>query len=874
MMKKISISKSWLTTSLVVIAFCFGITSAHAITTLLDENFDAGMPASASTLGGVSVNLRGGNDTINTYNMMSPNQRFSVKSGTTFFTPNTAANKFLVLGDDSGQLAGSPDKGTFTFAIPFSVAQGANTVTFSFDWVFKAFVLGSGTANTTDKFTVGVAGSGFDINQSMNNIVDQSITTQGSLQGPANVTVNVSDLGSPDSNGLYYLVFTLLESVGTTPTTNSGVGIDNIKIISDTSSTPVVTPPVVTPPSPFVGKPASAGNPTFISAHFSGSDNCASCHNGITDKNGADVSIITDWSSSMMANSSRDPFWRAKVRSETKRHPELETLINDKCTRCHAPMANTEAKKDGTLQFQTIFDGGILEAGKTNHDAAMNGVSCTLCHQIPNSPELGTLATTSGKYTINDTKTIYGPYGSGTATDPALFTMPMTMMTGYTPTYSPHVKESKLCASCHNLKTPYVDEVGNVLSTTPESEFPEQMPYTEWENSSFVDKQSCQGCHMSRTDGVKISTMGMVTARDNFAVHDLIGANKLMLDILSNNKQQLGVLSNNFAETFSKTDAMLKKAATVSVVEQRATSNALDFTLKVASSTGHKMPSAYPSRRAILHVTVINSQNQIVFESGKVNDDGSVVGVDADVQNDVFEPHYDLITSPNQVQVYEAIMGNNRGDVTYTLLRGKSYLKDNRILPTGFNKATAPTDVRVVGDALTDNNFIGGSDQIAYKISDLPVGNYKVKAELVYQTLSNAFAKDLFTDTTTPEVIDFKTMFDNSTQKSSVITNVEFTGSVVIIDTDNDGVGDHLDNCTFVANTNQRDTDKDGYGNACDADLNQNKIVDPTDLSKIKSLSGKVSSTGNEDLNGDGIVDAIDYNMAKVYLGKAPGAKL
>lgn len=572
----------------------------------------------------------------------------------------------------------------------------------------------------------------------------------------------------------------------------------------------------------------------------------------------------------MMANSSRDPFWRAKVRSEMARHPELQSVINDKCSKCHAPMANAQAKKDNTIASQTIFDGGILDVGHAKHNAAMDGVSCTLCHQIPATPALGTLATMSGNYAINDTKTIYGPYGG--PGDTALFTMPMVMHTGYTPTYGAHTKDSKLCASCHNLKTPYVDSAGNVLSTTPESEFPEQTPYMEWEYSSYVGQKSCQGCHMSRTDGVKISTMGMSGLRNNFAIHDLVGANKLMLDILNNNKNQLGVLSNNFAETLTKTDAMLKSAATVSVVEQRSTPNALDFTLKVTSTTGHKLPTAYPSRRAILHVTVSNALNQVVWESGKVNADGSIEGIDADDNGNTFEPHYDQITAEDQVQVYEAIMGNNEGEVTYTLLRGKEYLKDNRILPTGFNKANAQADVRVVGAALSDSNFIGGSDQISYQIGGLPAGNYTVKAELVYQTLSRAFAEDLFSDTTTPEVVDFKTMFDASSQKSSVIASAQFSGSVVApppVDTDGDGVADNLDNCKLVANANQRNTDGDNFGNICDLDFNQNGLVDPTDFSRLKSKLGTPSA--NEDLNGNGIVDPTDFSLLKTYLGKAPG---
>lgn len=623
------------------------------------------------------------------------------------------------------------------------------------------------------------------------------------------------------------------------------------------------------PVNPFVGDPADPGDPTFITSHFSGSQNCAMCHNGIVDNQNKDVSIITDWSSTMMANATRDPFWRAKVRSEIARHPELQTVINDKCSKCHAPMANTQAKKDGSIASQTIFDGGILDVGHAKHDAAMDGVSCTLCHQIPATPALGTLATMSGNYTVNDTKTIFGPYGD--PGDTALFTMPMVMHTGYTPTYGAQIKDSKLCASCHNLKTPYVDENGTVLSTTPESEFPEQTPYMEWEQSSYVSQKSCQGCHMSRTDGVKISTMGPSGPRNNFAIHDLVGANKLMLDILNNNKAQLGVLSNNFPETIAKTDSMLKGAATVTVVEQRDTAGALDFTLQINSATGHKLPTSYPSRRAIVHVMVTNAQNQIVWESGKVNADGSIEGVDADENGVTFEPHYDQITSADQVQVYEAIMGNNLGEVTYTLLRGKEYLKDNRILPTGFNKASAPNDVRVVGAALSDSNFIGGSDQISYQIGGLPAGHYTIKAELVYQTLSHAFAEDLFVDTTTPEVVDFKTMFDASTQKSTVIASAEFADTVTepVVDTDGDGVADNLDNCKLVANANQRDTDNDGYGNICDPDFNQNKIVDPLDLNSLKAQFGKASP--NHDLNGNGIVDPLDLNILKSYWGKAPG---
>jgi len=520
----------------------------------------------------------------------------------------------------------------------------------------------------------------------------------------------------------------------------------------------------------FLLPPASSGNPAFTSEHFSGSANCTMCHNGLSDQNGQDVSIETDWSSTMMANSARDPFWRAKVRSELNRNPQLSSVINDKCTRCHAPMANFEAKKAG--EPLEILDNGFLNAGHSRHDEALNGVSCTACHQIKNSADLGTLSRFTGQYEIDASKTIYGPYDNVLAN-------PMIMNTGYTPTYSAHVKSSKLCATCHNLKTPYVDDFGKVLSTTPESEFPEQMPYSEWEHSSYANTnpKSCQQCHMSRANGVQISNRPMmVQARDDFAIHEFVGANKLMLDVFDKNKQQLGVLSSNFAETIGKTQNMLNSAAGIAPVSQTLVNNTLDFTLKINSNTGHKLPSAYPSRRVILHVTVKDSQGNVVFESGKVNANGSVVGIDADADRTAFEPHYDLITRPDEVQVYEAIMGNNNNQVTYTLLRGMTYLKDNRLLPQGFDKATAANDVRVVGEALTDGNFVGGSDEISYRISGLGNAGYQIEAELLHQPIAYSFAQDLFTEADA-EVEDFKTMFKASDLKSNRIAISTFNVS-------------------------------------------------------------------------------------------------
>ncbi|MCK5898380.1 MAG: hypothetical protein KAG06_04845, partial [Methylococcales bacterium] len=180
----------------------------------------------------------------------------------------------------------------------------------------------------------------------------------------------------------------------------------------------------------------------------------------------------------------------------------------------------------------------------------------------------------------------------------------------------------------------------------------------------------------------------------------------------------------------------------------------------------HKLPSGYPSRRVILHLTIFDANNKIVFETGKVNADGSVDELDSDQDLASYEPHYQTITSEKQVQVYEAIMHDYQETITYTLLRAKSYIKDNRILPKGFDKTTAPNKIKVKGAAATDTDFVGGHDVIAFKLANLNETTYTIKAELIYQTIGYAFAQDLFKETS-PVVTRFKQMFNASNLKST-----------------------------------------------------------------------------------------------------------
>jgi Thrombospondin type 3 repeat len=90
------------------------------------------------------------------------------------------------------------------------------------------------------------------------------------------------------------------------------------------------------------------------------------------------------------------------------------------------------------------------------------------------------------------------------------------------------------------------------------------------------------------------------------------------------------------------------------------------------------------------------------------------------------------------------------------------------------------------------------------------------------------------------------------------------------IDSDNDTVPYCLDNCVTVPNASQCDTDEDGYGNACDADTNNDGIVGGPDFGAFTASFG-ASGANVADLNCDGIVGGPDFGTFTSSFGKPPG---
>jgi len=98
------------------------------------------------------------------------------------------------------------------------------------------------------------------------------------------------------------------------------------------------------------------------------------------------------------------------------------------------------------------------------------------------------------------------------------------------------------------------------------------------------------------------------------------------------------------------------------------------------------------------------------------------------------------------------------------------------------------------------------------------------------------------------------------------------------IDTDNDGLENSIDNCIEVANgpiitdaggNSQFDSDGDGYGNACDVDLNNDGVINGLDSGPFISQFGTAGP--DADFNGDGVVNGLDAGPFTDMFGQAPG---
>ena len=99
---------------------------------------------------------------------------------------------------------------------------------------------------------------------------------------------------------------------------------------------------------------------------------------------------------------------------------------------------------------------------------------------------------------------------------------------------------------------------------------------------------------------------------------------------------------------------------------------------------------------------------------------------------------------------------------------------------------------------------------------------------------------------------------------------VDIGADETVADFDGDGIDDDLDNCVNSANAHQFDSNDDGYGNICDADINNDGVVSFGDYGVLRLNFGSATFP-DADLNNDGVVSFGDYGILRLNFGNAPG---
>jgi hypothetical protein len=506
-------------------------------------------------------------------------------------------------------------------------------------------------------------------------------------------------------------------------------------------------------------------------SEFMSAGNCDHCHGydisgyASTDGEGGDVNVVDDWSSSMMALSAKDPFWRAKVSHEVFVNPQFQQEIEGTCTRCHASLGRYAGLMNGVEVYS--IDDMLADS------VALDGVSCLSCHRQTPQPEV---ALHTGQLFFSEQTIAYGQYLSPLIS-------PMAEATGYIPEHSGHISDSKLCAGCHSLVTETVDLEGNFTG----GDFVEQATWHEWLNSSYpASNTSCQSCHLPRLEGQNIHlAAGYPTdARPDFALHTLAGGNTLMLGLMRDNREALGIFPSEqqFNSTIAATNDNLKnKSVTLEVVHQLRTADTLYIDLKLTNITGHKLPSGYPARRMSLHFVVSDLAGNEIFRSGSFDDNHYIVEEDTPL-----EPHHNFIASEDDVQIYEMVMGDVNNNRTTVLLRGATHLKDNRLVPAGFTVANAVYDTTEIVLNIPDSDFNfdpaegSGSDIVHFKI---PMNGFSdqinFNAALYYQSLPPVWLEEIFT-VPTAEIIAFEGMFSEADKSPVLMKSLQSTVSAYV----------------------------------------------------------------------------------------------
>jgi hypothetical protein len=326
---------------------------------------------------------------------------------------------------------------------------------------------------------------------------------------------------------------------------------------------------------------------------------------------------------------------------------------------------------------------------------------------------------------------------------------------------------SEVCATCHTLVT---EALGP--GARPIGRLAEQTPFQEWQASSYRNTQACQSCHMPVVAEPTPIAGVLGQPREGMSRHVFRGGNFFVMQMLNRYRAELGVeatpeeMDNAIRRTVRHLET---ETARIAIERAAIVDGRLEADVLIENLAGHKLPTAYPSRRAWVHLEVRDAAGRVLFESGAFDPSGRIRGNDYDDDPRRFEPHWREVRRADDVQIYESVVAGADGAPTTGLLTGVRYLKDNRLLPAGFDKASAPADVAVQGDAVNDADFTAGRDRVRYVVDVTgAAGPLTVTAEFWFQPIAYRWAENL-RGYDAPETRRFVRYYDSMAAASAIV---------------------------------------------------------------------------------------------------------
>lgn len=246
------------------------------------------------------------------------------------------------------------------------------------------------------------------------------------------------------------------------------------------------------------------------------SDACGVCHKD----------IYRMWRQSAHADCMENDVFLTAYRETEIREGEK---VAEVCLRCHAPLAEIIA--DPSLERKVTWE----------------GVNCEVCHSMVSVDLSGPVARHT--FDLSDVK-------RGPITD--------AESTAHEVAYSELHTTSLVCAGCHE----FTNSEGTSLMTT----------YTEWRESSAASEgQTCQSCHMWKTDAHVVDPRIVRVPSAEVNLHEMPGGHSL---------------------------EQLHKALRVALKPRRDGDTLVVDIELVNKGAGHAVPTGMPGRRVILDLEV------------------------------------------------------------------------------------------------------------------------------------------------------------------------------------------------------------------------------------------------------------------------------